>query len=58
MPTVAQSTVSTPEQRAYARRLIAEARPEPRHVTAADALLALDAVTAESVRKILEAALR
>jgi hypothetical protein len=58
MQTVAQAQDATPEQRACTARLIAAYPPEPRHVSAADALLALDTVTAESVRQILEASLR
>ena len=58
METLAQQSVTTPEQRALTARLIASHPPEPRHVSAADALLALDTVTAESVRLILEASLR
>ena len=58
METLAQAQDATPEQRALTARLIASYPPEPRHVSAADALLALDAVTAESVRLVLEASLR
>jgi hypothetical protein len=58
METLAQQSVTTPEQSALTARLIASYPPEPRHVSAADALLALDTVTAESVRLVLEASLR
>ena len=56
MSHLAQARDITPDEFALVDRLIAEAQPEPRHVAAADALLALDVVTAESVRKILEKA--
>jgi hypothetical protein len=58
MSHLAQAQDITPDELALVDCLIAEARPEPRHVAAADALLALDTVTAESVRLVLEASLR